>query len=74
MRKLTVSKNSKGEYYSSVQFALMDGGYGAYKHTNKTKNPPEITWEVVQELPDGGMLVQVMNPAEYTKYLADKQI
>lgn len=56
----------KGEYYASVEFAKMDGGFGEYEHTNKITG--EIRWEVVTKNPNGSYCVRDMNEKEYKDY------
>ena len=66
--KVTDTKKTgyKGEYYASVEFAKMDGGYGEYKHTNQTTN--DVRWEVVSQNNSGGYTVRDMSNKEYNAY------
>jgi hypothetical protein len=68
MKKLTVSKNHKGEYYSDVQFCLMDGGHSETKNINTTTNPTLYSWTVADLLTDGGVLIRHMTESEYKEY------
>ena len=68
MKKLTVSKKQKGEYYADVQFALMDGGHSETRNINKTTSPTTYTWTVADVLPDGGVLIREMSEKEYADY------
>jgi len=56
----------KGEYYASVEFAKMDGGYGEYQHRNKITG--ELRYEVVVTNPNGSFKVSDMSEAEYRRY------
>jgi len=67
MKVIDVKANGyKGEYYASVEFAKMDGGFGEYKHTNNITG--EIRYEVVTKNPNGSWNVRDMNLLEYKKY------
>lgn len=71
MKNIDVKANGyKGEYYASVEFAKMDGGFGEYKHTNQSTG--ETRWEVVTKNPNGSFNVRDMNEKEYQQYLAKK--
>lgn len=68
MKKLTVSKHHRGEYYSDVQFALMDGGHAETRNINKTTSPTSYTYTVADLLADGGVLIREMSLKEYDAY------
>lgn len=62
----------KGEYYASVEFAKMDGGYGEYSSKNLTTK--EQRYEVVTQNPNGSFHVRDMNEKEYRDYQKKKLI
>lgn len=68
MIKTTVSQKHKGEYYSDVQFCLMDGGHSETRNINKTTSPTTYTWTIADKLQDGGILIREMSEKEYKQY------